>query len=68
MKTKVCNTCGLELPDTREYFNMRLKKGGVWGTVVKCRSCMTVRRKEMRDYKKFIMSQVGARQTNTEVH
>jgi hypothetical protein len=39
MNFKVCNTCGRSKPDDKEHYTMVIKKGGVWGTVAKCRKC-----------------------------
>lgn len=60
MQFKVCNTCGKNLPDTGEYFNLRIKKGGIWGTTAKCKSCMLVRHRELREIKRITKLLKGA--------
>ena len=48
MKFKQCTKCGKNLPDTNEYFNARLRKGGIWGTTPQCKKCMAFRASELR--------------------
>lgn len=39
MQFKECNTCHRNLPDSNEWYDMRIKKGGVWGTIARCKKC-----------------------------
>lgn len=53
MNFKECNTCGRSWPDTNEYYERRVKKGGIWGTVARCKKCDAQRRKETREAKRL---------------
>jgi len=48
MNFKTCNTCHKNLPDNKESFLPALKKGGIWGTTIKCRRCANASAVERR--------------------
>lgn len=48
MKTKICNQCKRELPETNEYFSCRIKPNEILKYIACCKSCCAAKKRQKR--------------------